>query len=123
MLGGLFCTQNMYIFTMCYVSTSVLYSFFYIPIEICRQIDGARGFEHILTDYITSMMMCVADINSRPEPELPVNNNQAFVSVVRTCLNTHSLGNVNCLCCSAFFIAVLFCWLIGASILFVSCWL
>lgn len=44
--------------------------------------------------YITA-----ADVNSRPEPQLPVNNNQAFVSVVRTRLKSHTLvfaGEVDC---------------------------
>ena len=42
--------------------------------------------------YLLELFACVADMSSRPEPQLPVNNNQAFVSVVRTRLNSHSLG-------------------------------
>jgi len=52
----------------------------------------------LLTD--VSVLLSAADANSRPELEQPVNNNQAFVSVVRTRLNTHSLGTRNSFCCS-----------------------
>jgi len=44
------------------------------------------------TDDKMEMLLFAADVNSRPEPRLPVNNSQAFVSVIRTRLNSHSLG-------------------------------
>jgi len=91
------------------IDTSLLYSHGGSQTQNNVDADCWPVREHFcFVDYIVRMILCAVDVNSRPEPEQPVNNNQAFVSVVRTRLNSHSLGISSSFLCH---VTVTFHWL------------